>query len=687
MIFGGTSEGRILAEYCDREKIPALVCVATEYGSELLRDFRHIRVEEGRKDAEAMRALFGSCKAGRVYDATHPYAEAVSANIRRVCTEMQVDYVRVLRKSLAADRQADFIELESIEAAVAYLAETEGNILVATGSKDLHKYASLDRGRLFPRVLPNVSGVGACEAAGIPSANIIAMQGPFDVDNNAAQLKKYDCRYLVSKEAGDVGGFAEKIEACKRVGAKALIIKRPEEEQGISLEEALAALQKEKAGKNIVEEEKRREAVRIDVCIAGMGVGSPACMTVEVRQEILARDVIIGSARLVRTVQQLRAEAGLAPCREQVAYKPKEIADWIYRFAGKEDKILLGMSGDSGFYSGAVKLKSRLEEGIEQGFFAKDSRIRLLPGISSFSYMAAKFGIDYTDMHLVSVHGREDNLHALFDSIRYHKKTFALSSGEGQVDIILDKLVREGLGQVDVYIGQDMGYPEERYLRGKARELQGESFARLCSLMFVHEAARPKEVLFGMEDTAFLRDAVPMTKAAVRAQCMAKLELSREAVCYDVGAGTGSCSVEMARYADLGRVYAIEQKALACDLIRQNAARFSLDNIKVLEAEASAVIGELEPPTHVFIGGSSGNLRKIVDKIYAKNAEAKVVMSAITLESIGEINTLLKAYRKAGYRCDITWLSFADEKCVADYTMMMGGNPVFIGRIRAAERG
>lgn len=680
VIFGGTSEGRLLAKYCDENFIPAIVCVATEYGTELLEEYKNISVSEGRKDEEAMKKLFLDNNVEKVYDATHPYAKIVSENIIKVCNELELEYVRILRDSKVLDKTLEkyYKEFENIEEVVDYLKDKNEKVLIATGSKELYKYKELEVKNLYPRVLANMIGIKACEDIGIPSANIIAMQGPFDIDTNVALLKKYACKYLITKESGDIGGFSEKIEACKKVDAKALVIKRPTKEEGISLEEAISGLKDLKYDIEEVKKPNILETKKVNISIVGLGMGSIDSLTIESAKKIENASFIIGAKRMLEICLSIVSKE----VKTYISYKPTDILDYIYEKAGEEDKIVLVMSGDTGFYSGSIKLKKEFEEYTKKGYFKENSKLEICAGISSFSYMCAKFGIDYTDMKILSVHGRDENLNELFDSIKFNKKTFALSSGDRQINDILAHLVENELGEVEVLVAENMSSKNERYFRNKASELVNEKFDKISSLIFINEKAKDKRVLFGIDDEEFLRDKVPMTKSDVRALAMAKLELSEAAICYDIGAGSGSCSIEMGRFASKGKVYAIEHKKIACDLIEKNIKKFSLKNVEVIFGEASEKIEDLEAPSHVFIGGSGGDLELIVDKIYKKNENATVVITAITLETIAGINEIVKKYANLGYKYDMSFISFANNKTVANYNMMIGGNPVLIARIK-----
>ena len=165
-----------------------------------------ITVHAGRLQPDAMAALLAG--ADLCIDATHPYAVDATKNIRVAAAQAGVEYRRLLRaQSPLPEGCAVF---ETAAQAAEYLAGQDGNVLLATGAKELAAFAALSPERLFPRVLPTREGIAACEAAGIPHKNIIAMQGPFSYALNCALIKQFSIRYLVTKDGGAVGGFAEK---------------------------------------------------------------------------------------------------------------------------------------------------------------------------------------------------------------------------------------------------------------------------------------------------------------------------------------------------------------------------------------------------------------------------------------------------------------------------------------------
>ena len=244
VIFGGTSEGRALS--CELAKAGAevIVSVASDYGVEEQGSAEGVTVECGPKEEQEIRAMIAGADA--VIDATHPYAVIVTDNIRRAAEAEGVERLRLLRdesRLSGADGQDGFPEIhfaEDAESAARMAAQMGGKVLLTTGSKDLGIYGRvLDPELLYPRVLPLVSSIEACEKAGIPHRNIIAVQGPFSEGLNEAVIKEYEIDVMITKDSGAAGGFPEKISAAKDCQIPVIVIARPEEE-GLSFDEILA---------------------------------------------------------------------------------------------------------------------------------------------------------------------------------------------------------------------------------------------------------------------------------------------------------------------------------------------------------------------------------------------------------------------------------------------------------------
>ena len=220
-----------------------------------------------------------------------------------------------------------------------------------------------------------------------------------------------------------------------------------------------------------------------------------------------------------------------------------------------------------------------------------------------------------------------------------------------------------------------MSYPDEEIVIKKGNELQAEDFGDLTTILI--ENPKPeKRTGIHLADEELIRGSVPMTKEEVRTVSIAKLKLTKNAVIYDVGAGTGSVSIEAALQGENLRVYAIEKNPEGAELIRKNMQKFRTDQIQVIEGVAPEALEALEMPTHAFIGGSSGNLKEIVKLLLEKNSHVRIVINCITLETVSEA---LETAKEFGFEeNEIVQLSAARSKAIGRYHMMMGENPIYI---------
>lgn len=242
LIFAGTNEGRKLCEFLAERKQNVTACVATEYGSLCLSGIPGLQVREGRLSGDEIGELVKAYD--YVLDATHPYARLISENLARACDSCKKACIRVVRPQTEYE---NVIACGNMEAACEYLRQTEGNVLITTGSKELQPFTGIAgyAERLYVRVLPHPESLEECIRHGFRASNIICMQGPFTEELNFAMLRQVKASYMVTKEAGKAGGFEEKLKAAGKCGVKVLVIGRPVKEEGLSLQEAIAFLKRE----------------------------------------------------------------------------------------------------------------------------------------------------------------------------------------------------------------------------------------------------------------------------------------------------------------------------------------------------------------------------------------------------------------------------------------------------------
>ena len=643
IVFAGTTEGYALCEFLSENRISVYACAATEYGGSLLTKNDFLHVSAGRLKTEDMEELFRKETPEIVLDATHPYAAEVTKNIRTACENAAVRYQRVLRPEGEKSGQAVYVD--SPEAAAEFLSGTEGNIFLTTGSKELAKFTVIPdyRERLFARVLSIPFVIQSCAELGIEGKHLIGMQGPFSTEINEAMLRQFQCSYLVTKDTGFAGGFPEKLEACQRCGVTPVIIGRPLKEEGLSLPEARGFLAKLF---DLKLEQK--------VSLVGIGMGAQKTLTLEGKQAFDEAELLIGAKRMTDAVQK----PGQAVLHE---YRSDRIVEYI-KAHPEYRTVAIALSGDVGFYSGAKKLVDLLGE-----------EVQVICGISSVVYFMAKIGLSWDDAKIVSAHGRKCNLVSL---IRHNRKVCSILGTEDGVAALASKLVYYGMGDVTLYVGENLSYENEKIFHDKAANLTEYRGDALSVVTAYNENTRAFSAVHGICDEEFLRGKAPMTKEEVRTVSLSKLRLGEDSVCYDVGAGTGSVSIEMALRAWNGEVYAIEKKEDALALLKENKQKFAADNLTIVSGTAPEAMTELPVPTHAFIGGSSGNMNAIVKLLLEKNPKVRIVINCITLETVTEAMNAIRDFDLTDV--DIVQLGAARSKSIGRYHMMMGENPIYI---------
>lgn len=669
LIFAGTTEGRTLSDWLCERNIPNTVCVATEYGELVLAENPFRNVKKGRLHVEEMQSMFRSGAYDMVIDATHPYATEVTENIRQAVEGCDISYYRLLREMDGEETYHQITYFYDSCSCAKALTKVNGNILLTTGSKELDIYCKEEiKDRLYVRVLPGIESLELCKKQGIAGKQIVALQGPFSVELNEALIRQYQINCLVTKESGKTGGYSEKIEAAKRTGIPVYVVGKPKEEQGLTFAELCKVL----ADRLLI---TNAPCSLPEIILAGIGMGAEGCMTKEVREAIQEADILLGAERMIAKYQP-RIE-------KKPYYLASQILPYIQERIRQKDKneirkIVILFSGDSGCYSGCQKMYAALQEEIEKGNLK--ASLRVMPGISSISYLAACLGECYQDAVISSIHGKSGTdfqwKAKLLYKVKTNQKTFLLLSGVQDVKALGELLSQSGLKDCVIYLGYRLSYPEQRIERLTPEACQSVTEEGLYTCLIKNPHPQKAKLTHGTSDSEFLRDAVPMTKEEVREVSICKLHLTEDAVVYDVGSGSGSVAVEIAGISDSIQVYAIERKPEAVALMQKNKEKFQAHNMRIIEAYAPEGLAELPPATHAFLGGSGGKLQEILEALYQKNPQMRVVMNAVTLETICEIKEVLSHFEVTDE--SIVQMQVSRTRKVGGYHLMQAENPVWI---------
>ena len=390
------------------------------------------------------------------------------------------------------------------------------------------------------------------------------------------------------------------------------------------------------------------------ITLIGMGA-SAATLTAEGWDALRRAERVAGARRLL---DALPAEVAA----ERIpAVKPEEI---LPALEGACSAAVL-YSGDTGFYSGAPALLERLR--------GRQVQVELQPGLSSVQLLAARLGRPWQDWKLVSAHGRPcDPVAAVCGG----KPAFFLTGvGESGPAALCQKLTDAGLGGLSVAVGEDLGLASQKIFSGSAAQAAGAQFGPLAVLLAEPAFRLPARTPGWPDDTFVRAEGVPMTKQAIRAQVLAQLALCPGETVWDVGAGTGSVSLEMA-YANGGApVWAVERLPAACAVLEENRRRLGGWNIRVTAGTAPEALQGLPAPDAVLIGGTRGRLEPILDAILAANPAARVCLTAIALETLA---AALAAFGARGMEPEVTQIAAAHAGGPGRLHLLRAENPVFI---------
>ena len=408
------------------------------------------------------------------------------------------------------------------------------------------------------------------------------------------------------------------------------------------------------------------------VTIIGVGPGNPDLLSRAALDAIGIADVVIGAHR---------ALVGIDVPPDVVRCELVKTADIVAALADAASwqRAVVVMTGDVGLFSGARRLVEALSGDAQVD-------VRVIPGISSASYLAARLGRPWQDWRFASAHGVACDIVAEAERAG---ELFLVTSGGEDPSRLSGELLQAGFGDARVTVAERLSYPDERITCATASEIAGQTFDDLNVMLieFAGGAGSPANSRWpyassGIPDELFIRGDVPMTKQEVRAVALAKLRLAATDTVWDVGAGTGSVSIEAALVARAGSVWAVERNTTGVRLIRENADAFGCGNVHAVPGVAPEALAKLPVPDAVFVGGSAGELPSIVEAALEKNSQVRLCVPCVTVETLTEACALLSGSRFKGFEaCQV---SAARAEAVGSHHLMKAQNPVFLVSARGA---
>lgn len=389
------------------------------------------------------------------------------------------------------------------------------------------------------------------------------------------------------------------------------------------------------------------------VTVAGAGPGAKDLFSTKLEKIIADSDVVLTSGRLVESALPLNSNTVEIGVIDTIKY--------IEKNKNKDEKVCVLATGDTGFHSIAKTISREVGDSCEVDYFC---------GISSMSYFAACNKMSYENMKLISLHGTDGSI---VPHVCYTERVFTLTGGKISVSTIIEQLIEAEMTEVMIHVGENLSLEDESIRHGTPLELSSEKFGPLAVVII--ENKNFTDSFYTLEDEDFLRAKVPMTKKAVRNLAAAELSVRPSEVVYDIGAGTGAMTCVLALKAKENFVYAIEKNKEAVELIKQNMKKLGIKNIKLVEGEAPLGMEAFPPADKVFIGGTKGNLKDIVDIVLKANPKAVILVTAVTLETLNEATEL---FNNLGLKKEIMCANISMAQRLGNYDLMKAENPVYL---------
>ncbi len=406
-----------------------------------------------------------------------------------------------------------------------------------------------------------------------------------------------------------------------------------------------------------------------EIILAGYGPGSDSLVTGEVEEAFSGARLIITSERLAQCLRSSKKMRIDPEARIVIETRSGKICSLLEEMICEAscDRALCLFSGDSGFYSGASILLDKIRESASLG--TGSVSVRVLPGISSFSLLCARLGIRQQDIALCSAHGRDCSP---VREVMKGKDVFFLTGGQQGPAWLCAGLSQAGLGDLSVTVAERLGEKDERIRTMTADQAGKETFDPLSVILVRRAFERRLRNLPGIPDELFVRGKVPMTKRQVRILTVSMLDPDPENVCWDLGAGTGSVSVELSGFCR--EVISVERNPEAVRLTRENREKFGAWNMRIVEGEIPEILDRLPDPDRIFVGGGGRHMRKVLERVRG-NEPGRICAGAITLETLNEAVHALEEY---GYEVLVSQIAVTDMKRRGGFHMMEAHNPVFL---------
>lgn len=394
------------------------------------------------------------------------------------------------------------------------------------------------------------------------------------------------------------------------------------------------------------------------VAVIGVGVEGAAGLSQALLERIARADQLWGSQRLLGLFPHVAAEK--REIKKNVAHHLRQLVQ-----RPPEAQVVILASGDPGFFGIGATLLTILPP----------DEVLLFPQPTTLQAAFARLKIPWSEAAFTSAHARR--ISEVIGAVRRYAQVGILTDPRQNPGWVAEKLIAAGVPDCTAYVLQNLGAEKEKIVQTRLVDLPGGKFADLNVLVLIQDPDwKPVPSFINRPDEAYVHVRGMITKRDVRAVSISRLAVRENDMVWDIGAGSGAVSIELAELAWRGRVYAVEKDNTCLNCIRTNLERFGCQNVEIVAAAAPEGLIGLPEPDAVFIGGSGGKLEEILLHIESVTRKTCRVIANFTL-----LENLLAAshwMQQHGWQPEITEACFSYGKMVGSGTRLAPANPVYI---------
>jgi precorrin-6Y C5,15-methyltransferase (decarboxylating) len=396
-----------------------------------------------------------------------------------------------------------------------------------------------------------------------------------------------------------------------------------------------------------------------NIFFVGMGSGEKEYILPAAYETIKKCDFVVASSRFEKVLKSTVNQEKIVMMTDF-----KNLFDNIFRLSEKGN-VAVCVSGDPLMYSLYKTFKNKFPE----------KKAKIIAGIGSIQIFASKIGITMENSKIISIHGRDYKNGQIALEVAENEKIFFFCSEKSGPLEIAEILKEYKLENTEIFVGENLTYENEKiYSYTPDTFPENYNNPKLCVALVLNKKIKKISHKKFLSDDDFIRNKTPMTKQEVRHIILGKMQAEPDSVIWDIGAGTGSISIECARMCSFGKVYAIEYKKDALEILKKNKEFFGTENLEIIDKRASCAIDFLPEPDIIFIGGTDGEINEIFEKIEKSSKKIKIIMSAVTLETQSVAVNLMKKYSEF----EASMVSVSNTKEIGKYTIFESNNPVMI---------